>query len=130
MQSNLKDTIDKFLKKVPGIIGLILIDLDGMPIYVNGRFDISISKLSATAATCFACAVQIGKKIDQSLTTILAEYESIKIYQLGLNIGAQLIIFTKTKESQFGMLKIEANKTMAEISQSIHSLRKVSENKS
>jgi len=123
MSSNVKDTVDNILKNVPGIIGLMLMDSDGMPIYKNGRFDISPSKLSAMTSACHACIVQIGKRLNQSLITTLVEYESIKIYHLGLDLGNQLIVLTKTKESQFGMLKVAATKAMTEFSQSMN-LRK------
>lgn len=127
MQLKVKDIFDNILKNAPGVVGVILIDFDGTPIYMNGRFDISPANLGSFSTVSHACMTQIGNQIGQALGIIIARYESKSIHHFELSGGFQLIILTKTKESQFGMLKIEAAKAIADFSRSISSINNDSE---
>ncbi|MBN1348050.1 roadblock/LC7 domain-containing protein [candidate division KSB1 bacterium] len=125
MQLDAKATIDQTLNNIPGIIGVMLMDLDGKPIYINGRIDMAVSELGAVSAACYAGAKEIGEYLAQSSDsiTILAEYDSFKIYHIGLSGNAQLIILTKIKESRMGMLQSEIATIEKEFSASIQSLQ-------
>ncbi|MDZ7262271.1 MAG: roadblock/LC7 domain-containing protein [candidate division KSB1 bacterium] len=121
MHTRITTAIDNMLKNVPGVIGVILVDWDGHPIYLNGRFDVEPDKLGALTSICHACCTQVGEKLGQQVITILAEYENLKLYQIGLTEKGQMIILTKTNEAQFGMLRLEAHKTLEKFSQALNS---------
>ena len=114
--SSPKEQIDSILKTIPGVIGLIVMDLNGNPIYTNGRIDIPEARFSAELSECYHKALKIGEKLGQPFISFLAEYESSKIYQIGFGKGLQLVLIIKVKESQFGLLKSEVNRVISEFS--------------
>jgi len=116
MQNQVTQALDDILKKVPGVIGVVLADMDGTPIYTNGRFDIAPTRLCALSAVCQGCNLEIGKSLGQALSSIMAEFETIKIYHLRIGENGQLVILSKTKDAQFGLLKIEASRAISAFS--------------
>lgn len=107
MSTELTQPIDNILRKVPGVIGVVLADADGQPLYANGRFDSPLKKFIALCTVAHEGCVAIGKPFNETLASIIVEYNKMKIYHVSIAEKGQLIILVKTQESQFGMLKIE-----------------------
>lgn len=103
------------LQGIPGIICMFLIDHDGKLLYQNGRFDISPDELGAQIAVNLSAIRHAGNLLQQELSTVLVEYNKMKIYHI--KIGAQyfLILLMKIKDSYFGEVRIRLNKAIAEI---------------
>ena len=114
MVYEIKDVIDDILANVPGVIGVILIDIDGIPISISGRFDLPPEELGAFLAACFSTYVQLGEDIGQDLATIITEYNNLKLYQLGMPRGGLIIV--ASKEAYLGMIRLEGKRAIAKLS--------------
>jgi predicted regulator of Ras-like GTPase activity (Roadblock/LC7/MglB family) len=106
MSNPLTQPIDNILRKIPGVIGVVLTDADGTPVYANGRFDCPLLEFCAWCAVSHQGCVAVGKPLNQTLSSIIIEFNKLKIYHVSIAEKGQLIILTKIQESQFGMLKI------------------------
>lgn len=107
MLKHIISAIDNLLKNVSGIIGIILTNIDGKPVYFNGRFDMKLEELSALVTVAKNCFSEVGKNWEQRPATIVAEYQTIKIYQLNLVDRGQLIVLAKTPGAHSGMSNLE-----------------------
>lgn len=116
MNEKFNKTLDPVLAGIPGVIGIIIINQDGIPIYFNGRFDISINKLSAYLAVCSATLKQAGKLLKQEINTILTEYHKLKIYQIKITPQYSLIIMFKIKDAYLGEIRRRLSQAANELS--------------
>ena len=116
MNEKFNKTLDIILNDVPGIIGIIIINHDGIPIYFNGRFDISLNKLSAYLAVCCAILDQAGKLFQQEIYTILTEYDKLKLYQIKITSQYSLIIMFKINNAYLGEIRRRISKAVEELS--------------
>lgn len=114
MIDEIKDVLDDLLTNIPGVVGAILIDSDGIPISLSGRFDLPPDELGALLAACFGSYAQLGNDLGQELSTIITEYNNLKLYQIGMARGALVII--ASKESYLGMIRIEARRAIGQLS--------------
>ena len=114
MVYEIKDVIDDVLANVPGVIGVILIDIDGIPISISGRFDLPPEELGAFLAACFSTYVQLGADLGQDLSTIITEYNNLKLYQLGMPRGGLIIV--ASKEAYLGMIRLEGKRAIEKLS--------------
>lgn len=106
MSTQLTQPIDNILRKVPGVIGVVLADAEGNPVYANGRFDSPLHEFCAACSVSHQALVAVGNLFTSGLSTIIIEFEKMKIYHVSIAEKGQLIILAKIQESQFGMLKI------------------------
>lgn len=114
MVHEIKDVLDDLLTNVPGVVGAILIDIDGIPISVSGRFDLPPDELGALLAACFGSYAQLGNDLGQELSTIITEYNDLKLYQIGMARGALVII--ASKQAYLGMIRLEAKRAIGYLS--------------
>lgn len=112
MSSEVTHGIDEIIKNVPGVVGVLLTDLDGIPIYTNGRFDVQPFRLCALTTTAAQCSRELGKAMGQPLTMTIAEFVLYKIFMIQIPNLAQLIILAKARDAQMGLIRIEANKAV------------------
>ncbi|MBN2091308.1 hypothetical protein JW964_16980, partial [candidate division KSB1 bacterium] len=84
--------IDDILKKVPGVIGMLLINQNGEILYTNGRFDILPFKLGIVSAICQGCMAEIGHGFNQMMASMIIEYENLKFYHLNIANNGALVI--------------------------------------
>lgn len=110
MQNQINQAIDSILNNIPGVISIYLSDFDGKLVYANGRFDVFPRAMAASIAVAHNCFTEIEAACNSELTITIAEYQTYNIYNLRIGAGGQLVITSKLKESQSGMLRIEANK--------------------
>jgi predicted regulator of Ras-like GTPase activity (Roadblock/LC7/MglB family) len=112
MSSEVTQSIDEILKNVPGVVGVLLTDIDGIPIYTNGRFDLQPFRLCALTTVACKCSGEVGNALGQPLTMMIAEYTLYKIFMIQIPELAQLIILAKVQDAQMGFIRIEANKAI------------------
>ena len=108
--SRIEDVITGILNRVPGVIGIILIDIDGIPIEVAGKFDMKAEDLGALLAACYNSYAQVGMELGQSLDSIIVEYGDLKLCQSSMPRG--LLTIVAGKESFLGMIRLEAKRAI------------------
>jgi|GEM_PF-1412027 len=108
--SRIEDVITGILNRVPGVIGVILIDIDGIPIEVAGKFDMKAEDLGALLAACYNSYAQVGMELGQSLDSIIVEYGDLKLCQSSMPRG--LLTIVAGKESFLGMIRLEAKRAI------------------
>lgn len=106
----IKDVIGGILKRVPGVIGIILIDIDGIPIEIAGNFNMKPEDLGALLAACYNSYAQVGLELGQNLENIIVEYGDLKLCQSSMPRGLLTII--AGKDSYLGMIRLEAKRAI------------------
>jgi len=114
MVGQIKEVLDDILTNVPGVVGAILIDIDGIPMAISGRFELPPEELGAFLAACFSTYVQLGGDLGQKLSTIITEYNDLKLYQLGMPRGGLIIV--ASKEAYLGMIRLEGKRAIEKLS--------------
>ncbi|MBN2091151.1 hypothetical protein JW964_16180 [candidate division KSB1 bacterium] len=112
MSNEVTQGIDEIIKNVPGVVGVLLTDMDGIPIYTNGRFDLQPFRLCALTTVASKCSSEVGNAMGESLTMMIAEYALYKVFMILIPELAQLIILAKAQDAQMGLIRIEANKAV------------------
>ncbi|MBN1348048.1 roadblock/LC7 domain-containing protein [candidate division KSB1 bacterium] len=113
MPREINDVLDEVLQNAPGVIGAILIDVDGIPICISGRFELPAEELGALLAACFTSYAQVGADLGQELSTVMTEYKNLKLYQVGMPRGGLIII--ADKNAYLGMIRLEAKRAIREL---------------
>ncbi|MBN1273144.1 MAG: roadblock/LC7 domain-containing protein [Candidatus Aminicenantes bacterium] len=121
--SRIKDVISGILKRVPGVIGVILIDIDGIPIEIAGKFDMKAEDLGALLAACYNSYAQVGLELGQNLDSIIVEYSDLKLCQSSMPRGLLTII--AGKDSYLGMIRLEAKRAIDTITQIMEDTREI-----
>lgn len=111
----IQDVISEIIKKVPGVVGVILLDIDGIPIEIAGQFDMKPEDLGALLAACYNSYGQVGMELGQKLDSIIVEYGNLKLCQNSMPRGLLTII--ASKESYLGMIRLEAKRAIEKITQ-------------
>jgi len=107
----IKEIIEGIKKNVSGVVGVILIDSDGIPVEMAGDFDMPPEDLGALLSACYHSYSQVGDDLGQkSMESIIAEYDNLKLCQHGMPRGA-LVIITE-KEAYLGMVRMEAKRAI------------------
>jgi predicted regulator of Ras-like GTPase activity (Roadblock/LC7/MglB family) len=114
----IKTIIQGIFKRVPGIKGLILLDIDGIPVEIAGNFEMKPEDMGALLAACY-------NSYGQSLDMIIIEYGDLKLCQSAMPRGLLTII--ASKESYLGLIRLEAKRaieTLGRLMQDTQDLRK------
>ena len=106
----IKNIIQGIMKRVPGIKGLILLDIDGIPLEIAGNFEMRAEDLGALLAACYNSYAQVGVELGQNLDMIIVEYGDLKLCQSAMPRGLLTII--ATKESYLGLIRLEAKRAI------------------
>ena len=113
--SEVSDIITDIVNRVPGVVGAILIDIDGLPIEIAGHFDMRAEDLGALLAACYNSYGQVGTELGQKMNSIIVEYGELKLCQSGMPRG--LLTILASKESYLGMIRLEAKRAIEAITQ-------------
>jgi predicted regulator of Ras-like GTPase activity (Roadblock/LC7/MglB family) len=113
--SEVKDIITDIVERVPGVVGAILIDIDGLPIEIAGHFDMIPEDLGALLAACYNSYAQVGTELGQKMNNIIVEYGELKLCQSSMPRG--LLTILASKESYLGMIRLEAKRAIEAITQ-------------
>jgi len=113
----IKDILNGIIQRVPGVVGVILIDIDGIPIEIAGHFDMNQEDMGALLATCYRSYEQVGTDLSQPLKSIIVEYEDLKLCQTSMPRG--LLTILAGKDSYLGMIRLEAKRAIEALAQSM-----------
>lgn len=113
--NKIKDVLTGIMERVPGVVGVILIDIDGLPIEIVGHFDMKPEDIGALLAACYNSYAQVGIELGQSMKSIIVEYKDLKLCQSSMPRGL-LTIMTR-KDSYLGLIRLEAKQTIEAITQ-------------
>lgn len=111
--SHVKEILVDILKRLPEVKGLILLDIDGIPVEIAGQFDMKPEDLGALLAACFNSYAQVGTELGQKLDMIIVEYGDLKLCQSGMPRG--LLTIVAAKDSYLGLIRLEAKRAMDKI---------------
>ncbi|OGD09096.1 MAG: hypothetical protein A2Y86_02440 [Candidatus Aminicenantes bacterium RBG_13_62_12] len=111
--SDIKAIFGDILQRLPEVKGLILLDIDGIPLEIGGKFDMKPEDLGALLAACYNSYAQVGLELGQSLDMIIVELGDLKLCQSGMPRGLLTII--ATKESYLGLIRLEAKRAIEKI---------------
>ncbi len=111
--NKIRSVIDDIIQRVPGVVGVLLIDIDGIPIEIVGDFSMNKEDLGAILATCYNSYAQVGTELGQGLESILVEFGNLKLCQNGMPRGLLTII--ARKDSTMGMIRLEAKRAIERI---------------
>lgn len=118
------ETIDDVAKQMmtncPGLIGVLVIDSDGIPVTLAGEFDLPPEHLGALLASCFQMYQQLGEGLGQFyVKSNTTEYDDIKIVQHMMPRGS--LVLVAEASAPLGVIRMEAkwciqalNQAMAE----------------
>jgi predicted regulator of Ras-like GTPase activity (Roadblock/LC7/MglB family) len=112
-----KDILNGIIQRVPGVVGVILIDIDGIPIEIAGHFDMNQEDMGALLATCYRSYEQVGTDLSQPLKSIIVEYEDLKLCQTSMPRG--LLTILAGKDSYLGMIRLEAKRAIEALAQNM-----------
>jgi predicted regulator of Ras-like GTPase activity (Roadblock/LC7/MglB family) len=108
------------LENVPGVIGAVLVDSDGIPLAVVGDFDLPPEDLGAILATCFESLDNLGRGMGEfHVESIIAEYSQTKLIQQKMPRGTLIVMAEKL--APVGVIRLEAKR-------SFNRLNKIMEN--
>ncbi len=123
--SKLLDAIQKMMA-IPGVLGVVLVDADGIPLAVEGDFDLPPEDVGAILATCFESFDSLGRGMGEfHVESLVAEYTQIKIVQQRVPRGT--IIVVAEKPAPVGILRLEAKRSLAHVTQQMESNAEVRE---
>jgi predicted regulator of Ras-like GTPase activity (Roadblock/LC7/MglB family) len=114
---NIKEILNGIIQRVPGVAGVILIDIDGIPIEIAGRFDMNQEDLGALLATCYRSYETVGRDLGQPLRSIIVEYNDLKLCQTSMPRG--LLTILAGKDSYLGMIRLEAKRAIEALTQTM-----------
>ena len=112
--SEIKNIINDILKRVSGVIGVILVDIDGIPIEVVGSFDMNKEDLGALLAACYNSYAQVGLDLGQTLESIIVEFKELKLCQTSMPRGLLTVI--ANKDSYLGIIRLESKRAIEKLS--------------
>ena len=112
--SKINEIMENVFNSVPGVIGVILTDNDGIHIEKVGEFQMEPNGLGALLSACCNSYSQVGLEFNQELNTVLVGYKDMKLCQCR-NSDAILTVIANGK-SYLGLIMLEAKKAMKEIS--------------
>lgn len=119
--SAIKDIFQDILKRLPEVKGLILLDIDGIPLEIGGHFDMKPEDLGALLAACYNSYAQVGLELGQSLDMIIVELGDLKLCQSGMPRGLLTII--AAKECYLGLVRLEAKRAIEKIARFMEDTR-------
>jgi len=108
MSEQIKELLNEFFEKANGIVSVILIDIDGIPIESMGRFDLPPDDIGALMSASLLSYKQVGNEFGQNLQNIMVEYDNLKLYQIQMARGVLIII--ADKEAFLGLIRLIAKK--------------------
>jgi len=110
---HIRDIFQDILRRLPEVKGLILLDIDGIPLEIAGQFDMKPEDLGALLAACYNSYSQVGLELGQNLDMIIVELGDLKLCQIGMPRG--LLTVVAAKESYLGLIRLEAKRAMEKI---------------
>lgn len=115
MAEPIKELLNEFFEKATGIVAVMLIDIDGIPIESVGRFELPPDDIGALLSASFLSYKQVGKEFGQDISNIMVEYNNLKLFQIQMSRGVLIII--AEKQAFLGLIRLIAKKVINQLSE-------------
>lgn len=105
--SNIGEMVSDILESVPGLVAVVVIDSDGIPIALEGKIDMAPEDLGALLASAFQCYQSLGDGLGQCYCELVtAEYEGLNVAQQMMPRGS--LVLVAEKSSPMGVIRVAA----------------------
>lgn len=112
--------VHDMLDQVPGIVAVVLIDGDGIPVAWAGEFGMSPDSLGATLAASYTCYAALGEDLGQFHTdSLMVEYDDLKLVQHRMPRGTLAIVAEKS--APLGLIRMEAKRSISMLNEVMES---------
>lgn len=116
LMNQAKDVLQDMVDAVPGVVAVMVIDSDGLPIAVAGDFDLDPYDLGAMLSACQQSYNSIGGDLGQFwVESITAEFDDLKLIQNRMPRGS-LVVVTE-KNAPLGVIRMEAKRSIQAVTQ-------------
>ena len=93
------EIVDDMVKEVPGIMAVIFIDKDGIPLISAGEFDFDSYDLGAIGAFCLETCQILGGDLGQlRIENVIIEFDALQVIQCPTDTSAMLILANKSAD--------------------------------
>jgi predicted regulator of Ras-like GTPase activity (Roadblock/LC7/MglB family) len=97
------------LDGVPGLVGVVAIDIDGIPVALQGDFDLPAEHIGAMLASVYKCCQALGDGFGQFyVESFTVEYDQIKLVQYMMARGC--LVLVAKKATPLGVIRLEAKR--------------------
>ena len=121
--SNVQKVVDGIREKVPEVVGVVLIDSDGIPIASSGEFDLNPNDLGAVLAASYTCYAALGEDLGQfNAQNIMVEYDNLKLVHYQMPRGSLALV--AEKDAPLGVIRMEAKRSMQLLTSAMMSTEK------
>lgn len=107
--NRVNEIVQQMVDDVPGVVGVLLIDIDGIPVALAGEFELDPYDLGAILATCHQSYNILGEDLGQFwIESIIAEYDDLKLVQHRMPRGSLVVVAEKA--TPLGVIRMEAKR--------------------
>lgn len=104
---NIGEMVGSILESVPGLIAVVVIDSDGIPIALEGKIDMAPEDLGAMLASAFQCYQSLGDGLGQFYCELVtAEFDGLNVAQQMMPRGSLILIAEKS--APMGVIRVAA----------------------
>jgi predicted regulator of Ras-like GTPase activity (Roadblock/LC7/MglB family) len=112
--TDLRQIVENMVEHVPGVVGVLLTDSDGLPVASSGEFDLDPYDLGAIVSACHQSYQILGQDLGQFwVESIMAEFDDLKLVQHRMPRGVLVVV--AEKEAPLGVIRMEAKRSIYEI---------------
>lgn len=104
---NIGEMVKSILESVPGLMAVVVIDSDGIPIALEGKIDMAPEDLGAMLASAFQCYQSLGDGLGQFYCELVtAEFDGLNVAQQMMPRGSLILIAEKS--APMGVIRVAA----------------------
>jgi predicted regulator of Ras-like GTPase activity (Roadblock/LC7/MglB family) len=104
---SISDMVKDILESVPGLVGVVVIDSDGIPIAMEGTIEMEPEDLGAMLASAFQCYQALGDGMGQCYCELVtAEFEGLNVAQQMMPRGS--LVLVAEKSAPMGVIRVAA----------------------
>lgn len=104
---NIGEMVRSILESVPGLMAVVVIDSDGIPIALEGKIDMAPEDLGAMLASAFQCYQSLGDGLGQFYCELVtAEFDGLNVAQQMMPRGSLILIAEKS--APMGVIRVAA----------------------
>jgi len=113
--SGLEDVVQGMVKDVPGIMAIIFVDKDGIPLVSAGELKFDSYDLGAIGAVCLESCQILGGDLGQLwIENVIIEFDDLRVVQYPVATGAMLIL--ANKRADIDAIRKRARNSLASVS--------------
>ncbi len=104
---NIGEMVRSILESVPGLMAVVVIDSDGIPIALEGKIEMAPEDLGAMLASAFQCYQSLGDGLGQFYCELVtAEFDGLNVAQQMMPRGSLILIAEKS--APMGVIRVAA----------------------